>query len=171
MQSEQPVVIDHDRHRYVGQHLDLLCQYLDRRNHFDVPPQRTREFRRGGKCRRHPGAVDVTHRTVKIETQAAHAAGRIGCEGCFRNRVMVDNRNAATSAAERIKALQQHRIVGAIEAGLHDHKALDPTGHRKCEKLVERSRLRQIGPRRRLRVDVGGTDDVDVAVAAHVHGQ
>src|SRR5271169_5277281 len=113
-----------------------------------------------------PGATRFAG-AVEIEEQTAYAARGAAVEHGLGGLRGVDHRDAAAARPENIEALEQHGVVRAIEARLHDDEAFDAARCGAAGKRVERSGQGEIGPGRHLRISRDRADDMDVAVATH----
>src|SRR5271169_6240114 len=71
-----------------------------------------------------PGATRFAG-AVEIEEQTAYAARGAAVEHGLGGLRGVDHRDAAAARPENIEALEQHGVVRAIEARLHDDEAFD----------------------------------------------
>ena len=119
-----PVVIDD--HGHVGPHQQRrgFRQNGDRRDHLDMPAHRARDIGHRPELARELAGGRLAG-AVEIDAQAAHAALGIVLEHGLRGLGRIDHGDAAAARAERVEAFEQHRIVGAVEARLHDDEARD----------------------------------------------
>src|SRR4029078_1350730 len=97
----------------------------------------------------------------------AHAAAVHDGELLLRRILRIDDRDAPATALKRVQRIERCRIVGAVEARLHHHEAVDAA--RRAERLqcLDAGDAGQISPLRPLRILLYGPDDMDVAIAAH----
>src|SRR5262245_54218776 len=109
----------------------------------------------------------LAKRTVEIETQAPHALRGHAGQCSRRCRFGADDRDTPPSSGQRVEALQQHAVVGAVKARLHNDKPPDSARSGHPLELLQRGDICEIGSLGDLRVTICRTDDMDVTVAAH----
>ena len=114
----------------------------------------------------------IEHREVRgaaempdeIETHASHAAGLQPVELGIGHAGIEDG-DAAPGAAGSGDRVQHRRVVGAVAARLHDHRALDAEEGVQPAQRLGRRIGRGIGAARRIGVAVGRAEDVAMRVA------
>ena len=124
-------------------------------------------------ARRHrQRGVDVEHlRIDEVEADAARA------ERVHRFQVGVAARGIGNDdGAQRdaffrrvAQGIEQAAVVGAVDAGLHEHRALDAAGRHHGAVLGQRRRLRRVAATRVERVARGIAEDVQMRVAEALH--
>ena len=135
-------------------------QHPDRGDDLDMPALPVRRRGHGGEQALEQAILGAAHRAVEVDPQAAHALPGHRGKLVRRGGRRVDHRHAAATAAEGIQRAQQHAVVGAVEAGLHDHEAPDP--QRGGHPLQVRQRGRGCGVGAIFGLRFRCPDDVDV---------
>ncbi len=107
------------------------------------------------------------HRAVEIHAEPAHAAFMEVGELLGRDVLRIDHRDTAAVAVQIIERLQRHRVVGAVEARLHDDEAGDAALDAEPLERVHRRNIGDVGAVGSLRMCVDRRDDVNVTVTEH----
>jgi hypothetical protein len=78
-------------------------------------------------------------------------------------RGFIDDGNASRTSVQSADRIDRAGIIGAVDARMHNHHALDMQRGVQRLEIVKGGRRRRIGARRRIRK--GRLEDVDVAIA------
>ena len=78
-----------------------------------------------------------------VDAEAAHAAVGQIAQGAVGD-VLADQRDGAEPAGVRLDGVDDEAVVGAVQAGLHHHAALEARGGEHGEIIVEHHRRRRV---------------------------
>ena len=106
--------------------------------------------------------VDAGSREIQADAADAGLAHRVELRV---GRLVVDHRDAACAIAELAHAVERARVVGAVDAGLHDHDALEAKRRKQLTKLVSRCGLGRVGAAGEKRILLRIAEHVHVAIA------
>ena len=161
LRRHAPHVVDDERHGQRAQHLVELEQVDRVEVQHDVPIEL-------GRARDEPLELVHVRRAAEmlheVEADAADAA-RVQILEILVREGLVDVRDAAIAAAALRDRVEDHGVVDAVAARVHEHGAREPERLLQLNEPLERRVGRRVAAIRRVRIFVAGTEDVAVRVA------
>ncbi len=100
----------------------------------------------------------------QVETHAANA-GIVERADVVRLDVEIDDRHPAQTALLLAQRIEQRAVVGAVDAGLHEHRAAHSKHLQQVKVVAERRIRRRIDALLGIREDIGRTANVRVGIA------
>ena len=100
----------------------------------------------------------------QIEAHAADA-GVVERADLIRGNVRLDHGDAAQPLPAARQRVEQRAVVGAVDARLHQHRAVDPEHAEQMQIVVERRIRRRVDALLRVGEGIGRTADMGVGIA------
>ncbi len=158
-----PEMAQHDVHREIGERKVEIGKLVRMHQQFHVPAKRRDALRERLQCGHRQGAGLAVLHVDDVDAHAPHARGVEFLQLRVRH-ILRNDRDAAHAPARRLHRVEHRRVVGAIDAGLHQHRALDAERVEHVQVIGEQAVRRSVDSRRGIRVARGGTHDVRVRV-------
>jgi hypothetical protein len=106
--------------------------------------------------------VDTGGRKVQTNPSNAGLAHRVQLG---IGRLVVDHRHTTRATPKRAHAVERARVVGPVDAGLHDDDALETQSSKQLSKLVHRRNRGCVGAARKEWILLRIAEDVHMAIA------
>ena len=155
---------DDDLGREVGEHGIEAGIIIDVDQELGMPAQRLDAFREARHRAERDGARGIGD-IDEVEAQPPDAGIMEPFDVGVRDRFIDDGDGAAPGAGLR-QRFHQHRVVGAVDAGLDQHRALHSEGAEHLQIITKQGVGRRVDAPRRIRVGRFRPADMGVSVAS-----